>query len=150
MDTKDVSSIIEGSSPNITASPTAFLGYTFREVVDWFDTNVTKPVAMTVRTSCLLVLDDQTLEDNSCVFVCNQDAAPGEIHSLRCTFDLAVQNAIACDLLGISIEDGALGCFMRSGVTMTKANLELVNNGGLYFEGGEVKLDQYWRDLGEW
>jgi hypothetical protein len=40
-----------------------------------------------------------------------------------------------------------MGSFMRSGMTMTKENLRLAQDGGLYIEDGEVKLDQAWRDL---
>ncbi len=78
-----------------------------------------------------------------------QDSAPGEIHSLRCEFGVALENAVSCEF-GQSIKEGSMGCFMRSGVTMTKENLKLVMNGGLYIEGGEVKLDQAWRDFSNW
>lgn len=96
------------------------------------------------------MLDDKSTEDDSCIFVCTQDEeAPGEIHSLRCEFDVALENAVACHF-GQSIEEGSLGCFMRSGVTMTKENLKLAQNGGCYIEGGEVKVNQAWRDFSNW
>jgi hypothetical protein len=79
-----------------------------------------------------------------------QDSAPGEIHSLRCEFELAYQNVTACDLQGHSIEEGITGSFMRSGVTMTEENYNVASNGGLYIEGGEVKLNQAWRDFSNW
>jgi len=42
-----------------------------------------------------------------------------------------------------------MGLFLRSKVTMTKANVELAGSRGLYMEHGlgEVKVDQYWKDF---
>jgi hypothetical protein len=150
MDTKGISTITAVSSPQIPSSPTAFLGHTLLEIRDWFDENITQPHSERYTPHCFLVLDDETVEDHTCIFVCTQDSAPGEIQSLRCTFDLAMQNVISCDFQGHSIEEGTMGNFMRSGVTMTKENLKLVMDGGLYIEGGEVKLDQAWRDFRNW
>jgi len=100
---------------------------------------------------CFLVIDDETREDDSCIFVCTQDSAPGEIQgSLRCGFEVALQNVVACGVQGKSIEEGLMGSFMRSGMTMTKENLKLAQDGGLYIEDGEVKLDQAWRDFSNW
>jgi hypothetical protein len=96
---------------------------------------------------CFLVLDNESIEDESCIFVATQYSAPGEIHSLRCDFDVAYQNALICDVQEISIEEGVPGSFMRSGVTMTKENLELALKGDLCIEDGEVKLDEEWRDF---
>ncbi|KAF8057829.1 hypothetical protein FPV67DRAFT_1723631 [Lyophyllum atratum] len=90
-----------------------------------------------------LVLDAQSIEDGTCLFVCTRDAP---LQSLRCDFDRALQCANLCDI-GRSIEDGFMGSFMRSGVIMTKANQKLAGDGGLYIEGGEVKLNQAWRDF---
>jgi len=146
IDTKDITTITEGSSPPVSSSPTAFLNRTLQEVRDWFGANITQPCPEGFMPYCFLVLDDKSTEDNSCVFVCTQDSAPGEIESLRCEFDVALDNAVVCDM-GQSIEEGSMERFMRSGVTMTKENLKLVMHGGLYIEGGEVKLDQRWRDL---
>lgn len=67
------------------------------------------------------------------------------MQSVRCDFELAMQNATLCEM-GRSMEQ-LMGRFMRAGVIMTKANQKLVSNGGLYIEGGEVKLDQAWRDF---
>ena len=99
---------------------------------------------------CFLVIDEKSTEDNSCIFVCTHYSAPGEMHSLRCGFELALQNVFTCDVQGRSIEEGLTGSFMRSGVTMTKENQKLAQNRGLYIEGGEVKLNQAWRDFSNW
>jgi hypothetical protein len=136
MDTKDIATITEGSSHPMTSSPTAFLGLSLKEVHEWFITNINQPGADKFTPECFLVLDNKSIEDNSCVFVCTIDSAPEEIHSLRCVFELAIQNVIACDNQGRSIEDNGNGYFMRSGVTKT------VDDEWLYFEDGEVKLDQ--------
>ncbi|KAF8957045.1 hypothetical protein BDZ97DRAFT_1924884 [Flammula alnicola] len=149
IDSKDITTITKGSSPPITSSPTAFLGHTLQQVRDWFDANITQPCPNGYMPYCFLVLDGESAEDDSCIFVCTQDSALGEIHSLRCEFGVAMQNAVACDQ-GQSIEEGSMGSFMRSGVTMTKENLKLVQDGGLYIEDGEVKLDQGWRDFRNW
>jgi hypothetical protein len=150
MDTKDIATITHGSSHPMTSSPTAFLGLSLEEVHDWFITNISQPCSDKFTSDCFLLLDDESTEDNSCIFVCTQDSAPGEIHSLRCVFELAYHNVIACDIQGHSIEEATMGCFMRSGVTMTQENMKLVDSGGLYIEDGEVKLDHAWRDFGDW
>ncbi|KAF8959799.1 hypothetical protein BDZ97DRAFT_1922595 [Flammula alnicola] len=139
IDSKDITTITKGSSPPITSSPTAFLGHTLQQVREWFDANITQPCPKGYMPYCFLVLDGESAEDDSCIFVCTQDSAPGEIHSLRCEFDVALLNAVACDIQGESIEEGSMGSFMRSGVTMTKENLKLAMNGGLYIQDGEVK-----------
>ena len=97
---------------------------------------------------CFLVLDGRSIQDNSCIFVCTQDSAPGQIESLRCTFDIALQNAVNC-YFGQAITEADMGLFLRSKVTMTKANVELAGSRGLYMEHGlgEVKVDQYWKDF---
>ena len=101
-------------------------------------------------SNCFLVLDDQSAEDDTCVFVATQDAPPGEIHSLRCGFEVAMANAIICGIQGRSIEEDVLGSFMRSGITMTKENLELANNEGVYVGDGEIKVNEAWRNFVDW
>ncbi|KAF8187776.1 hypothetical protein BJ912DRAFT_418964 [Pholiota molesta] len=150
MDTKDIATITKGSSHPITSSPTAFLGLSLKEVHDWFNANITQPRPNGFMPYCFLVLDNESIKDATCVFVCTRDSAPGEIHSLRCVFELAFQNVIACDLQGHSIEEGITGSFMRSGIIMTEENYKIASHGGLYIEGGEVKLNQAWRDFSNW
>ncbi|KAF8187772.1 hypothetical protein BJ912DRAFT_418928 [Pholiota molesta] len=157
MDTKDIATITQGSSHPMShimsSSPTAFLGLSLKEVHDWFITNINQPGSDKFTPYCFLVLDNKSIEDDSCIFVCTiedeinsdpeeTDSAPEEIQSLRCVFELAYQNVIACDIQGRSIEDNGNGCWMRSGVTMTEENYKLVEHGGSYIEDGEVKLDQ--------
>ncbi|PPQ67446.1 hypothetical protein CVT26_007240 [Gymnopilus dilepis] len=150
MDSKNLSTITEGSSPPVTSCPTAFLGHTLQEIHDWFQTNISQPYASGYSSSCFLVLDEESEEDDTCIFVCTQDEAPGEIHSLRCGFELALQNAVVCGIGGDSMEEGVLGSYMRSGVTMTKEHYKLALNGGCYIEDGEVKVDQACRDFLDW
>jgi hypothetical protein len=121
MDTKDIATITKGASLPITTSPTAFLGLSLEEVRDWFDANITQRRPKGFMPHCFLVIDNESTEDDSCVFVCTQDSAPGELHSLRCGFEVALQNAVTCGVQGKSIEEGLMGSFMRSGMTMTKA-----------------------------
>jgi len=104
MDTKDIATITNGSSPPIASCPTAFLGLSLKEVCDWFDANITQSHPEGFKPHCFLVIDDESTEDDSCIFVCTQDSAPGEIHSLRCGFELALQNVVACDVQGCSRE----------------------------------------------
>jgi hypothetical protein len=144
IDTKDITTITEGSSP------TSFLGYTLQQVCDWFDANITQPQPEGFMTHCFLVLDDKSIEEETCFVVSNLDSAPGEIHSLRCTFDLGLQVAVVNHHGGDSFEEGSWGNFMRSGVTMTNENVKLVESNGCYIEGGEVKVDQAWRDFCQW
>ena len=125
IDTKDIGTITKGSSPPIASCPTTFLGLSLSEVRDWFDANITQPLPEGFTPHCLLVIDDKSTEDNSCIFVCTQDSTPGEIHSLRCGFEVALENVVVCDVQGRSMEEGLMGSFMRSGVTMTKENLKL-------------------------
>jgi hypothetical protein len=140
MDTKDIATITQGSSHPMShimsSSPTAFLGLSLKEVHDWFITNINQPGADKFTSYCFLVLDKESIEDDCCVFVCTRDSAPQEtdsdpeetdsapeeLHSLRCVFELAYQNVIACDIQCRSIEDNERGYFMRSGVTMTIEN----------------------------
>ncbi|PPQ69119.1 hypothetical protein CVT26_003567 [Gymnopilus dilepis] len=150
IDSKDISTITKGSSPPITSCPTDFFGYTLREVCDWFNANIGDPCAQGYMSNCFFVLDDQSAEDDTCVFACPQEAPPGGIHSLRCGFEVAMVNAITCGIQGRSIEEGVMGRFMRSGVTMTKENLELANNRGRYIEDGEVKVNEAWKNFSNW
>ncbi|KAF8187792.1 hypothetical protein BJ912DRAFT_419605 [Pholiota molesta] len=137
MDTKDIATITQGSSYPMShimsSSPTAFLGLSLKEVHDWFITNINQPGADNFTSQCFLVLDKESIEDDSCIFVCTieeetdsdpeeTDLTLEEIQSLRCVFELAYQNVIACDIQGRSIEDNGNGYFMRSGVTMTLEN----------------------------
>ena len=104
MDTKDISTITAVSSPQIPSSPTAFLGHTLQEIQDWFDENITQPYTegSMYLPGCFVVLDDRTVEDDTCIFVYTDDS--GEIQSLRCTFDVVMWNIICCDL-GESVDD---------------------------------------------
>ena len=125
MDTKDISTITAVSSPQIPSCPTAFLGHTLQEIWDWFDENIVQPYSWReskYMQDCFIVLDDKTLEDDSCMFVSTEDSAPGAILSVRCTFDVVVGNVEACDLNGETIDDDTMGGFFESGVTMTKEN----------------------------
>lgn len=146
MDTKDIFRVSKGSSHPVDSSPTAFVGMAVQEVRDWFDANITQVEREGFMQNCFLVLDAQSVEDETCFFVCTQDAP---LQSLRCNFDVALQNAVICDD-GQSIEDGAMGSFMRSGMIMTKDNWELAMNGGVYIEDGEVLVDQAWKDFLDW
>ncbi|KAF8904048.1 hypothetical protein CPB84DRAFT_1960882, partial [Gymnopilus junonius] len=142
-DITEISNLLVPSRPT-SLSPTAFIGDTLQEVRDWFDTNITQAEHPAFMPYCFFVLDKQSAEDETCLFVCTQDAP---LQFLRCHFDIAMQCAVVCDN-GQAIDESTEGRFMRSGVIMTKANAKLVMDGGLYIEGGEVKLDEYWRYLG--
>lgn len=148
VDTKDITDTSKMkviASPPANFSPKAFIGNTIEQVREWFDAKITQTRHKEFMRHCFLVLDKQTTEDETCIFFCTQDAP---LQWLRCHFDIAYENANNCDQ-GQAIEEGTMGRFMRSGIIMTKANEKLVSNGGLYIEGGEVKLDEYWRYLGE-
>ena len=150
IDSKDITTITDGTSPPITSCPTAFCGHSIHEIHGWFETNISQPRANGYLHHCYLILDDKSAEDDTCIFVCTLDSAPGEIKSLRCGFEIALQTAHVCGIGGDSIEEGVMGSFMRSGVTMTKENLKLARNRGRYIENGEVKVDQAWKDFINW
>jgi hypothetical protein len=70
------------NSPNYTAQVSdrlIFLGLSLKEVRDWFDANITQPHLEGFMPHCFLVIDDESTESDSCMFVCTQDSAPGEI-----------------------------------------------------------------------
>ncbi|KAF8066872.1 hypothetical protein FPV67DRAFT_1781335 [Lyophyllum atratum] len=119
INTKEISSISKGSSLPVDSSPTVFVGHTVQEIRHWFDANIAQPERKGFMPHCFLVLDAQSIEDESCLFVCTLD---GRMQSLRCDFDVALQSAVLCDVRYESIEDSGMARFMRSGVIMTKAN----------------------------
>ena len=83
------------------------------------------------------MLDDKTVEDDSCIFSrTNDDSAPGEIQSVRCTFDVVIA-VIACNAKG---DDDIMGEFFRSGVTLNST----------WVGGGKSKLNEAWRDFSNW
>ncbi|PPQ72632.1 hypothetical protein CVT26_004339 [Gymnopilus dilepis] len=125
--------------------PTAFIGDTVQEIWEWFDKNIARADNDEFMQACFFILDEQTVEGETCLFIETRDAT---YHFLRCHFDVAMQCAITC-YTGKTIEETTMGAFMRSGEVMAKARQTLVENGGLYIEGGEVKVDEYWRYLGE-
>ncbi|KAF8167271.1 hypothetical protein B0H34DRAFT_9015 [Crassisporium funariophilum] len=145
MDTKDLSTISSGSSAPIQPFTSPFLGQSVPEVRDWFDANITQPCQSGFLLHCFVVLDAQSIEDETCLFVSTLD---GPLESLRCDFDFAMMNAVAI-FMGDAME-GLKGSYMRSGTTMTVENYKLASSGGLYIEDGEVKLDQSWRDFLKW
>ncbi|KAF8066883.1 hypothetical protein FPV67DRAFT_1214217 [Lyophyllum atratum] len=101
INTKGISSISKGSSLPVDSSPTAFVGHTIQEIRDWFDANITQPRRRGFMPHCFLVLDAQSIEDETCLFVCTRDAP---LESRRCDFDEALQSAVFCNR-GHSIED---------------------------------------------
>jgi hypothetical protein len=84
--TKGISTITAVSSPQIPSSPTAFLGHTLQEILDWFDENITQPRSKGYRHDCFLVFDDETVEDDSWICVSTLDSVSGEMQSARFTF----------------------------------------------------------------
>jgi len=166
IDSKDLSTISGCSAFSEFRTPTTpFLEHTVQEVRDWFDVNIVLLQRKGFMHSCFLVLDERTNEDDTCLFVwTNEEAHEERIQtngdplcgtpdspflSLRCHFDMAMEVATLCDV-GKEIEYGTMGSFRRSGTVMDKDCLNLVMNGGLYFGGGEVNLDQSWRDFRNW
>lgn len=82
------------------------------------------------------MIDDESTEDDSCIFVCTQDSAPGKIHSLRCDFEVALQNVVACGVQGKSIEEGLMGSFMRMEVcTLKMERLSWIKRGEILVIG---------------
>lgn len=146
IDTENLSNITKGSSTPVEPFTSPFLGKTVEEVSSWFDSNITQPERTGYMHNCFLILDAQSVDDETCIFVCTRDAP---LQSLRCDFYLAAQNAVICEM-GQNMKEGIMGSFMRSGEVMTKENLKLVESGGLYIEDGEVKLDESWRNFLQW
>ncbi|KAG6806599.1 hypothetical protein H0H93_002737, partial [Arthromyces matolae] len=73
IDTKDVSTIIEGSSVPVESSPRTFLDHTVEEVMDWFNENIGDPYREGFMSSCFAILDERSLQDYSCHFISVDD-----------------------------------------------------------------------------
>jgi hypothetical protein len=59
VDTEDTPAITVGPSLPITSSPTAFLGLSLKEVLDWLNTNNTQ---QKFESGCFLVLDNESID----------------------------------------------------------------------------------------
>ncbi|KAF9481461.1 hypothetical protein BDN70DRAFT_991865 [Pholiota conissans] len=127
------------------ASP--FLGWTLEQLRDWFRVHC-DPKSGDYSRYTFIVLDDQSVKDETCLLVDHHDSTV--ISSLRADFYAPLPEALGIEYRGAWMEEGILGSFMRSGIVMTKENMKLAMNGGLYIERGEVKLDQAWKDFRNW
>ncbi|CAA7260773.1 unnamed protein product [Cyclocybe aegerita] len=139
----------EGAPLPIHSFKSPFLDQTVEDIRDWFDLNITQDEDFEIvyMPYCFVVLDERSVTDETCLFV-STDVEDAPFKSIRCDFYVAYHVAIQCTETQ-TIEEDYIGFFLRSGMVMTRELKKLALDGGLYIEGGEVKVDQEFKDLME-
>ncbi|KAJ3501805.1 hypothetical protein NLJ89_g9173 [Agrocybe chaxingu] len=139
----------EGAPLPVQSFKSPFLGKTVKEVRDWFDINITQDEEFDISYMpyCFIILDERSIQDETCLFV-STDVEDAPFKSIRGDFYVGYHVAIQCTEKQ-SIEEDYIGFFLRSGMVMTRELKKLALDDGLYIEGGEVKIDQEFRDLME-
>ncbi|KAF9476151.1 hypothetical protein BDN70DRAFT_882798 [Pholiota conissans] len=146
MTSLDEKSISSNEFAPVEAFTSPFPDWSLERLRDWFKTNCTKVSGVTCNT--FIVFDKQSAEDETCLLVDVHDSTA--ISSVRTDFYVPVREATTMEFGGEWLDESILGCFRRSGVVMTKENLKLASDGGMYIEEGEVKVDQAWKDFRNW
>jgi hypothetical protein len=132
---KDVSAITSGATRPAKAFTSPFLDETIEQVRDWFVDNIAPIEAYT--ESSFLVMDSQTIEDNTCLLVCTLD---DELRTLRCDFDVAQLQITTIEFGSEGMEDGIRDLFMETGEVMTKEKYALAVEDRLYVEDGKLQV----------
>jgi hypothetical protein len=91
-----------------------------------------------------MILDEESVADEICTIVCVFDKPAGRV---RCEFKMALDVVLWIDHDGTTEE--ICGPFSRTGVVLTEENNKLVLDRGMYMEGMEVKVDEYWREFSQ-
>jgi len=115
--------------------------------------------------SCFLVLDKQTNNPDSCLFVWMSEEAHKEkvqthgdplcgtpdspFLSLRSHFDMAIEAAALCES-GKDIEYGIMGSFRRSGMVMDKYGMQLAMFEQMFFSGVEFPTENSVSNFLKW
>jgi len=133
---KDVSAITSGASRPAKAFTSPFLGETIEQVSDWFVANI-RPIEDGYTGFSFLVMDSQTVEDNTCLVVCN---LLDIVETVRCDFDVAQTQIESIEFGSEGMRDGYRDLFMDTGEVMTKELYDLSVEGRLYVEDGKLKV----------
>ena len=133
---KDVSAITSGATRPIRAFTSPFLGETIEQVRDWFVANI-RPIDDGYTAFSFLVLDSQTVEDNTCLLVCTLF---DELQTVRCDFDVAQTQILCIEFGNEGMKDGIRDLFMETGEVMTKELYDIAVEGRLYVEDGKLKI----------
>lgn len=148
MTSKDLSTIHHGMSSPVQPFTSPFIGQTIEEMVAWFQHNILEPNMKGYDGSGFIVFDSESLEEEVCTIVSlNVSEETDEPYeTVRCDFTIAVTiaNVVA---MGRDLDDAGARCFINSGVVMTKERVKIVSDGGMYFDGMEVKYDELWREF---
>jgi len=135
---KDVSAITSGASRPAKAFTSPFLGETIQQVSDWFVANI-RPIEDGYTGFSFLVMDSQTVEDNTCLVVCN---LLDNVETVRCHFDVAQSQIESIEFGGEGMRDGYRDLFMDAGEVMTKELFDLSVKGRLYVQDGKLKVKE--------
>ena len=134
---KDVSAITSGATRPAKAFTSPFLGETVQQVSDWFVANI-RPVDDGFTGFSFLVMDSQTVEDNTCLLVCN--LLDSEVETVRCDFDVAQHQINSIEFGSEGMRDGYRDLFMDTGEVMTKELYDISVEGRLYVEDRKLKV----------
>jgi hypothetical protein len=137
---KDLSAITSGATRPARAFTSPFLGETVEQVNDWFIANM-GDIYDGYTGFSFLVMDSQTVEDNSCLVVCNLSESD-EVETVRCDFDMAQDQILLIEFGCEGMRDGHRDIFMDTGAVMTKALYDKLVKGGLYVKDGKLKLKE--------
>ena len=133
---KDVSAITSGATRPTKAFTSPFLGETVQQVSDWFVANI-RPIDDGFTGFSFLVMDAQTVEDNTCLLVCN--LLDFEVETVRCDFDVAQSQINSIEFGSEGMRDGYRDLFMDTGEVMTKELYDISVEGWLYVEDRKLK-----------
>jgi hypothetical protein len=132
---KDVSTITGATRP-AKAFTSPFLGETIKQVSDWFVDNI-RPIDDGYTGFSFLVMDSQTVEDDTCLFVCTLF---DELQTVRCDFDVAQDQILSLEFGSEGMKDGIRDMFMETGEVMTKELYDTAVEGRLYVKGGKLVI----------
>ena len=135
---KDVSAITSGATRPAKAFTSPFLGETIEQVRDWFVAFI-EPISDGYTAFSFLVLDSQTVEDNTCLLVCTLF---GELETVRCDFDVAQIQIVSLEFGSEGMRDGIRDLFMDTGEVMTRELDDIAVEGRLYVEDGKLKIQE--------
>ena len=135
---KDMSTITCGATRPAKAFTSPFLGETIEQVSDWFVANI-RPIDDGYTGFSFLVMDSQTVEDNTCLFVCTLF---DELQTVRCDFDVAQLQVISLEFGCEGMKDGIRDMFMETGEVMTRELYDIAVEGRLDVEDGKLKIQE--------
>jgi hypothetical protein len=135
---KDMSAITSGATRPAKAFTSPFLGETIQQVGDWFMANIS-PIDDGFTGLSFLVMDSQTVEDNTCLVVCT---LLDEVETVRCEFDVAQPQILSIEFGSEGMRDARRAPFMDTGEVMTKELYEICLEGRLDVVDGKLKVEE--------